>query len=269
GYVRGWDDPRLVTLSALRRRGCPPAAIHDFVERVGVAKAFSVVDYGLLEACIRDNLNANAPRAMAVLNPLRVVIENYPEGQSETLEVERHPDHPEMGVTKVAFSREIFVEREDFMLDPPKKYFRLYPGNEVRLKGAYFIKCTGYETDENGEVTLLRCTYDPASKGGNSPDGRKVRGTLHWIDASTAVEAEVRLYDRLFNVPNPTGDDYLEHVNPNSLVICPGAKVDPETAAARPGDTFQFMRQGYFCADADGTPERPVFNRTVALNSSW
>jgi len=295
GYIRGMDDPRMVTLSGLRRLGCPPAAIHDFVERVGVAKAFSVVDYGLLEACIRDNLNANAPRAMAVLNPLKVIIENYPEGQSEVLEIERHPDHPEMGVSKVRFSREIFVEREDFLIDPPKKYFRLYPGNEVRLKGAYFIKCVGYETDENGEVTLLRCTYDPASKGGNSPDGRKVRGTLHWINAFSSIDAEVRLYDRLFNVPNPTGDDYLEHVNPNSLVICPGAKVDPETVewmtqglaatGAKPWGGYesqsdsprprsgppqvQFMRQGYFCADPDGTPERPVFNRTVALNSSW
>jgi len=281
GLVRGWDDPRLVTLSALRRRGCPPAAIHDLVERVGVAKAFSVVDYGLLEACIRDSLNASAPRAMAVLNPLKVVIENYPEGRSEILEVERHPDHPEMGMSKVAFSREIYVERDDFMRSPPKKYFRLYPGNEVRLKGAYFIKCVGYETDEAGEVTLLRCTYDPESRGGNSPDGRKVRGTLHWIDAAGAVDAEVRLYDRLFNIPNPTGDDYLEHVNPDSLVICPDAKVDPATlewmtqglaeSAAAPASPpqVQFMRQGYFCADPDSTPERPVFNRTVALNSSW
>jgi len=281
GYVSSMDDPRMITLSGLRRRGCPPAAIHDFVERVGVAKAFSVVDYGLLEACIRDNLNANAPRAMAVLNPLKVIVENYPEGQSETLEVERHPDHPEMGMAQVTFSREIFVEREDFLIDPPKKYFRLFPGNEVRLKGAYFIKCVGYETDENGEVTLLRCTYDPESRGGNSPDGRKVRGTLHWVDAAAAIEAEVRLYDRLFNVPNPTGDDYLEHINPYSLVICPDAKTDPETAKwmtqglaestakRRSPPQVQFMRQGYFCADPDGTPERPVFNRTVALNSSW
>ena len=281
GYVSGFDDPRMVTLSGLRRRGCPPAAIHDFIERVGVAKAFSVVDYGLLEACIRDDLNANAPRTMAVLHPLKVVIENYPEGQSELLEVERHPDRPEMGTAKVAFSRELYVEREDFMLDPPKKYFRLFPGSEVRLKGAYFITCVGYETDENGEVTLLRCTYDLASKGGNSPDGRKVRGTLHWVDAASAVDAEVRLYDRLFNIANPTGDDYLEHVNPNSLVVCPNAKVDPETvkwmtqglaestAERTSPPQAQFMRQGYFCADPDGTPERPVFNRTVALNSSW
>ena len=269
GYIKGMDDPRMVTLSGLRRLGCPPAAIHDFIERVGVAKAFSVVDYGLLEACIRDNLNANAPRTMAVLNPLKVIIENYPEGQSEVLEIERHPDHPEMGTAKVTFSRELFVEREDFMTDPPKKYFRLFPGNEVRLKGAYFVKCVGYETDENGEVTLLRCTYDPESRGGNSPDGRKVRGTLHWVDAASAVDAEVRLYDRLFNIANPTGDDYLEHVNPNSLVVCPNAKIDPETAAARPGDTFQFMRQGYFCVDPDTRPGMPVFNRTVALNSSW
>lgn len=269
GYVSGMDDPRMVTLSGLRRRGCPPAAIHDFIERVGVAKAHSVVDYGLLEACMRDNLNQNAPRSMAVLNPLRVVIENYPEGQSEELEVERHPDHPEMGKAKVRFSREIFVEREDFLLVPPKKFFRLFPGNEVRLKGAYYIKCVGYELDDDGEVTLLRCTYDPESRGGSAPDGRKVRGTLHWVDACSAVDAEVRLYDRLFSVPNPTGDDYLEHVNPSSLVLCPNAKVDAETAAAAPGDTFQFMRQGYFCMDPDSTPGKPVFNRTVALNSSW
>ena len=281
GHVRGFDDPRMVTLSGLRRRGCPPAAIHDFIERVGVAKAFSVVDYGLLEACIRDNLNASAPRAMAVLTPLKVIIENYPEGQSETLEIERHPDHPEMGMAQALFSREIYVERDDFLIDPPKKYFRLYPGNEVRLKGAYFIKCTGYELDENGEVTLLRCTYDPDSKGGNSPDGRKVRGTLHWVDAATSVDAEVRLYDRLFNTPNPTGDDYLSYVNPGSLAIRAGAKIDPETvqwmtqgmreslAENRSAPPAQFMRQGYFCADPDSTPERPVFNRTVALNSSW
>jgi glutaminyl-tRNA synthetase len=269
GYISGMDDPRMVTLSGLRRLGCPPAAIHDFIGRVGVAKAFSVVDYGLLEACIRDSLNADAPRAMAVLNPLRVIVENYPEGQSELLEIERHPDRPEMGAARVRFSREIFVEREDFMPDPPKKYFRLYPGNEVRLKGAYFIKCLGYETDDNGEIALLRCAYDPESRGGNSPDGRKVRGTLHWVDAPTAVDAEVRLYDRLFNVPNPTGDDYLEHINPDSLIICPDAKVNPETASAKPGDAFQFMRQGYFCADPDSAPGRPVFNRTVALNSSW
>ena len=281
GHVSSMDDPRMITLSGLRRRGCPPAAIHDFIERVGVAKAFSVVDYGLLEACIRDSLNANAPRAMAVVNPLRVVIENYPEDQSEMLEVERHPEHPEWGCSQVTFSREIYVEREDFLINPPKKYFRLFPGNEVRLKGAYFVKCVGYEVDENGEVTLLRCTYDPASKGGNSPDGRKVRGTLHWIDAAASIDAELRLYDRLFNVPNPTGDDYLEHINPDSLTICPGAKVDPamvewmtqglaeSTAKRTSPPQVQFMRQGYFCADPDGTPERPVFNRTVALNSSW
>ena len=268
GHVHGFDDPRMITLCGLRRRGCPPEAILDFVERAGVAKTYSTVDYGLLEACIRDNLNKNAPRTMAVLNPLRVVIENYPAGQTEELEVERHPDRPELGTAKVPFSREIYVERDDFMLDPPKKYFRMFPGNEVRLKGAYFIKCIGYELDEQGNAVLLRCTYDPRSRGGNSPDGRKVRGTLHWIDAASAAQAEVRLYDRLFSAENP-GDDYLEHLNPHSLVVCPHALVDPETAGAKPGDTFQFMRQGYFCCDPDSAPGKPVFNRTVALNSSW
>ena len=218
---------------------------------------------------------------MAVLEPLKLVIENYPEGKSEVIEVERHPDRPELGTTKVTFSREIFVERGDFMAVPPKKYFRLFPGNEVRLKGAYFVKCVGYEADDDGNVTLLRCTYDPESYGGNSPDGRKVRGTIHWVDCATAVDCEVRLYDRLFNVPNPTGDDYLEHVNPKSLVICDGAKVDPETvqwmaqglaestAKRTSPPQVQFMRQGYFCADPDGTPDKPVFNRTAELKSSW
>ncbi|MDR1928067.1 MAG: glutamine--tRNA ligase/YqeY domain fusion protein [Oscillospiraceae bacterium] len=269
GFVRGWDDPRMVTLCGLRRRGCPPEAILDFVNRVGVSKAFSVVDYGLLEACMRDHLNANAPRTMAVLDPLRVVIENYPEGKSEEIEIERHPEHPEMGKVRVRFSREIFVERDDFMAEPIKKYFRLVPGGEVRLKGAYFIKCLGYETDETGKPVLLRCSYDPESFGGTSPDGRKVRGTLHWVDAGSAVEAEARLYDRLFNIENPTGDDYLEHINPNSLLLCGHCMLDPGTAAAKPGETFQFMRKGYFCADPDSTPQRPVFNRSVALNSSF
>ena len=203
GTVSGWDDPRMVTLCGMRRRGYPPEAVRDFIDRIGVSKADSVVDYGLLEACVRDNLNANAPRAMAVLRPLKVVIDNYPEGQTETLDVEVHPDHPEMGTRKVTFGREIFVEREDFMIEPVKKYFRLFPGNEVRLKSAYFVKCTGYDLDENGEVACLHCTYDPASKGGNSPDGRKVKGTLHWVSKDDCVKAEVRLYDRLFKTEKP------------------------------------------------------------------
>ncbi|MDR2753573.1 MAG: hypothetical protein LBB50_04605 [Oscillospiraceae bacterium] len=237
-----------------------------------------MVDSGLLEACVRETLNANAPRTMAVLKPLRVVIENYPEGRTEALNIERHPDHPEMGSETVPFSREIFVERDDFLIDPPKKFFRLYPGNEVRLKGAYFIKCVGYEADESGEVTLLRCTYDPESKGGTSPDGRKVRGTLHWVDAAAAITAEVRLYDRLFCVENPSAEeDYAAVLNPQSLIILKNAKIAPSFWAALAQGLLdktnkgscQFMRNGYFIPDADSTPEKPVFNRTVALNSSW
>ncbi|MGN0635704.1 MAG: glutamine--tRNA ligase/YqeY domain fusion protein [Acutalibacteraceae bacterium] len=268
GIVSGWDDPRMVTLSGIRRRGYPAKAVRDFIERVGVAKANSVVDYGLLEACARDALGDTAPRAMAVLHPLRVVIDNYPEGQTEALEVELHPDHPEMGTRKVTFSREIFVEQEDFMAEPVKKYFRLFPGNEVRLKSAYFVRCNSYETDDAGNVTCLHCTYDPESKGGNSPDGRKVKGTLHWVSAADCVKAQVRLYDRLFNVENP-GDDYEAHFNPDSLVVLEDCLLEGSLRDVKPGDAFQFMRQGYFCADKDSTPEKIIMNRTVALNSSW
>ena len=268
GIVSGWDDPRMVTLCGIRRRGYPAKAVRDFIERVGVSKANSVVDYGLLEACARDALGDSAPRAMAVLRPLRVVIDNYPEGQTEKIEVENHPDHPEMGTREVTFSRELFVEQDDFMAEPVKKYFRLFPGNEVRLKSAYFVRCTGYETDDDGNVTCLHCTYDPETKGGNAPDGRKVKGTLHWVSAADCVRAEVRLYDRLFNVEDP-GDDYEAHFNPESLVVLRDCMVEGSLAAVQPGDTFQFMRQGYFCADKDSTPEHLVLNRTVALNSSW
>ncbi len=268
GIVSGWDDPRMVTLSGIRRRGYPAAAVRDFIERVGVAKANSVVDYGLLEACARDALGDTAPRAMAVLRPLKVIIDNYPEGQTEELEVEVHPDHPEMGTRKVTFSREIYVEQDDFMAEPVKKYFRLYPGNEVRLKSAYFVRCESYETDENGEVTCLHCTYDPESKGGNSPDGRKVKGTLHWVSAADCVKAEVRLYDRLFNVEDPS-DDYEKHFNPESLVVLKDCLLEGGLRDVKSGDVFQFMRQGYFCADKDSTPDNIIINRTVALNSSW
>lgn len=271
GLVSGWDDPRMVTLSAMRRRGYPAAAIRDFCERIGVSKAYSVVDYGLLESCVRDRLNADAPRAMAVLRPLKVIIDNYPEGRTETIEVENNPDRPELGSRKVTFSRELFVEREDFMVEPVKKYFRLYPGNEVRLKGAYFVTCTGYETDDAGNViTCLHCTYDPESRGGNAPDGRKVKGTLHWVSAADSIEAEVRLYDRLFRMENPADTEaFEENVNPDSLVTLSACRLEGSLRAAKAGDTFQFMRQGYFCVDPDSTPEHPVFNRTVALNSSW
>lgn len=272
GIVSGWDDPRMVTLCGLRRRGYPAAAVKDFVSRVGVAKADSIVDFGLLEACCRDALNATAPRAMAVLRPLKVIIDNYPEGQTEELEVDVHPDHPEWGKRKVIFGKEIFVEQNDFMAEPVKKYFRLFPGNEVRLKAAYFIKCNSYETDEAGNVTCLHCTYDPASKGGESPDGRKVKGTLHWVSAAGSVPCEVRLYDRLFNVENPggeSGEAFLDNVNPDSLQILDGCLMESGIADAKAGDTFQFMRQGYFCIDKDSTAEKVIFNRTVALNSSW
>lgn len=267
GTVSGWDDPRMVTLCGMRRRGYPPEAVRDFIDRIGVSKADSVVDYGLLEACVRDNLNANAPRAMAVLRPLKVVIDNYPEGQTETLDVEVHPDHPEMGTRKVTFGREIFVEREDFMIEPVKKYFRLFPGNEVRLKSAYFVKCTGYDLDENGEVVCLHCTYDPASKGGNSPDGRKVKGTLHWVSKDDCVKAEVRLYDRLFKTEKP--EDLKEDINPDSLTVLEDCLIEGGVKGAKPGDVFQFMRQGYFCVDKDSTDDKLVINRTVDLKSSW
>ena len=270
--VTGWDDPRMITLSGMRRRGYPPEAIRDFVDRVGVAKAQSIVDYGLLEACVRDFLNENAPRTMAVLKPLKVIIENYPQGKTETFEVPKNPNKPELGMDKVTFSREIYVEQDDFMIEPVRKYFRLFPGNEVRLRGAYFVRCTGYETDEDGNVTLLRCTYDPESQGGKSPDGRKVRGTLHWVNANDCVRAEVRLYDRLFNVEDPTDEshgDMLDHINPDSLQILDSCMLEGNMRDIKPGDSFQFMRQGYFCVDKDSTSEHLVINRTVALNSSW
>lgn len=272
GKVSGWDDPRMVTLCGMRRRGYPPEAIRDFVERVGVAKAFSVVDYGLLEACVRDNLNINAPRAMAVLRPLKVIIDNYPEGKTEVLEVERNPNNPEAGTSRVTFSREIFVEREDFMPVPPKKYFRLFPGNEVRLKGAYYVTCTSYEQDDNGEVTCLHCNYDPDSAGGTTPDGRKVRGTLHWVSAADHVRAEVRLYDRLFKTENPADESngtLFDNLNPDSLTVLEDCLLEGGLRDIRPGEVYQFMRQGYFCADKDSTPDKLIINRTVALNSSW
>ena len=271
GMVAGWDDPRMATICGMRRRGYPPEALRAFIEKVGVSKAFSVVDYGLLEACVRDELNANAPRAMAVLDPLKVIIDNYPEGQTETLELDRHPDHPEFGKSKVTFAKEIWIEKSDFMVDPPKKYFRMYPGNEVRLKGAYFLTCTSYETDENGEVTCLHCTYDPATKGGDSPDGRKVKGTIHWAGPDF-VKSEVRLYDRLFNAEDPASlsdEEFENAINPESLVVCKDCLVEPDAANAEAGSAFQFMRTGYFCVDPDSKPGAPVFNRTVPLNSSF
>lgn len=270
GIVSGWDDPRMITLCGMRRRGYSAAAVRDFIDRVGVSKADSTVDYGLLEACVRDDLNAKAPRAMAVLRPLKVVIDNYPEGQSEDFEVELHPEHPEFGTRKVTFSRELYVEQDDFMAEPVKKYFRLFPGNEVRFKSAYFIKCNSYDTDENGNVTCLHCTYDPESRGGNSPDGRKVKGTIHWVNANDCKQCEVRLYDRLFSDEEPgKNGDYFDDLNPDSLEVIENCLLEGGFENAKPGDTFQFMRNGYFCVDKDSTDDKLVFNRTVALNSSW
>lgn len=269
--VNGWDDPRMATICGMRRRGYPAKALRTFIEKVGVSKAYSVVDYGLLEACVRDELNAQAPRAMAVLDPLKVIIDNYPENQTEEIEVEIHPEKPELGKKNVTFGKEIYVERSDFMAEPVKKYFRLFPGNEVRLKGAYFITCNSYETDEDGNVTVLHCTYDPESKGGMSPDGRKVKGTIHWVGPK-AFKAEVRLYDRLFNVEDPAGvpdEEFESAINPDSLTVLKNCLIEEGIKDAKPLDSFQFMRNGYFCVDKDSTPENPVFNRTVQLNSSW
>ena len=271
GIVNGWDDPRMATLCGMRRRGYPAQAIRDFVDKIGVSKANSVVDYGLLESCVRDCLNTSAPRAMAVLEPLKVVIDNMPDDFSDTLETDIHPDHPEMGKREVTFGKELFIEKSDFMIEPPKKYFRLFPGNEVRLKGAYFVKCVGYDVDENGDVTCVHCTYDPESRGGNSPDGRKVKGTIHWVNAADCKKAEVRLYDRLFNVPNPSDEsngDFTNNLNPDSLIVSE-CLLEGGLNDLKAGDTFQFMRQGYFCVDKDSTDENIVLNRTVQLNSSW
>ncbi len=275
GYVSGWDDPRMPTLSGMRRRGYTPQAIRDFCNRIGVAKTNSVVDVALLEYCIRQDLNKRAPRVMGVLEPLKVVIENYPEGQVEMMEAINNPEDESMGTRQVPFSRVLYIERDDFREDPPRKYFRLAPGREVRLRYAYFIKCVDVIKDpETGEVVELRCTYDPETRGGYAPDGRKVRGTIHWVSAQHAQDAEVRLYDRLFNKPNPAeveeGQDFTANLNPDSLQVLTGCKVEPSLAGAEPGRIYQFERKGYFCVDAvDSSPEHLVFNRTVSLRDTW
>ena len=274
GVVAGWDDPRMPTLSGLRRRGYTPEAIRDFCERIGMAKADSVVDVAFLEHCIRQDLDPRTPRVMAVLRPLRVVIDNYPEGQVEELDAANHPGDPGMGIRKIPFSRVIYIERDDFSEEPPRKYFRLAPGREVRLKHAYFITCVRVvKDDQAGEVVELHCTYDPETRGGAAPDGRKVRGTLHWVSAAHALKAEVRLYDYLFTKADPydvpEGSDFKANLNPNSLETLTSCRVEPSLAGALPGSRYQFMRKGYFCVDPDSSAGALVFNRTVALRDTW
>jgi len=271
-HLRGWDDPRMPTLIGMRRRGYPPAAIRKFCDRIGVAKRDGVVDVRLFEHAVRDELNQTAPRVMAVLRPLKVVIDNYPEGQVEQFEAPYHPEDPSKGSRKVPFCRELYVERDDFREDPPKKWFRMAPGREVRLRYACLLKCVDVVKDEAGQVVELRCTWDPDSRGGTSPDGRKVKGTLHWVPAAQSVEAEVRLYDQLFTVENPTADkekDWLSHLNPASLEVLTGSRVEPSLAGAAAGTRYQFERLGYFCADADTRAGTLVFNRTISLRDSW
>ncbi|HDM09583.1 MAG TPA: glutamine--tRNA ligase/YqeY domain fusion protein [Desulfobacteraceae bacterium] len=275
GYVRGWDDPRMPTIAGLRRRGYTPEAIRTFCDRIGLAKRDSMVDIALLEHCVREDLNKRAQRVMGVLHPLKVVIENYPEDKVEELDAINNPEDPSMGTRKVPFSRELYIERDDFMENPPKKFFRLAPGREVRLRYAYFITCVDVIKDENtGEVIELRCTYDPATRGGDAPDGRKVRGTLHWVSAAHAIPVEVRLYEHLFLKPDPgdveKGKTFKEYINPNSLVVLNPCYVEPSLANAKPGERFQFERVGYFCVDSvDSKPGTPVFNRTATLRDTW
>jgi len=272
GFVDGWDDPRMPTLCGLRRRGYTPQSIINFCDRVGVAKADSTIEYAFLEHCLREDLNLNAPRAMAVLRPIKLVITNYPEDETELFEVENNPAGENAGSRNVSFSRELWIESEDFMVDPPKKYNRLFVGNEVRLKAAYIVKCTGYEADEHGNVTLVTAQYDPETRGGNTPDGRKVRGTIHWVDTRASVDAEVRLYDNLFTDPDPDGADrdFTEFLNPNSLEVLRGCKVEKSLEAAEAPGAFQFLRLGYFAVDSrDSKPGALVFNRAVALKDGF
>ncbi len=274
GHVRGWDDPRMPTISGLRRRGFPAEGVRDFATMIGVAKADSTVDFGLLEYAVRDVLNRKAARRFGVLRPLKVVIENYPEGQVEQMEVPNNPEDPSAGSRKVEFSRELWIEQDDFMETPPPKFFRLAPGREVRLRSAYFVTCTGVVKNDAGEVVELRCTYDPATRGGDAPDGRKVQGTIHWVSAARGLDCELRLYDKLFTVPDPDavpdGQDFLSVVNPESLVVVKGAKIEPSVGGDPTGSRYQFERTGYFISDTeDSKPGALVFNRTVTLRDSW
>ena len=269
GHVASWDDPRMPTIAGLKRRGVPPAAIREFVKRIGVAKANSVVDVGMLEFCIRELLNKTALRRMAVLRPLKVVIENYPEGQIEEIDAINHPDDPAAGTRKIAFSRELYIERDDFMENPPKKFFRLSPGNEVRLRYAYFITCREAVKSAAGEIVELRCTYDPATRGGNAPDGRKVKATMHWLSAAKSIPAEIRVYNQLFQKSVPDAANFAADLNPQSLEVLSDARVEPAIAEADSPDPMQFERQGYFTPDPDSTPDRPVFNRTIGLRDTF
>ncbi len=269
-HVSGWNDPRMPTISGLRRRGYTPESIRLFADRIGVSKADSEIDVSVLEDCLRSDLNKRARRVMAVLHPVKLVIENYPDGQVEELEAVNNPEDESMGTRKIPFSKVLYIEREDFMENPPKKYFRLSPGAEVRLRYAYIIKCTGVEKDpKTGEITELRCTYDPDTKSGSPASQRKVKGTIHWVSVQHAVDAEARVYDRLFNVPDPGGDDWKESLNPSSLEVVKGCKVEPGLAAAKAQDRFQFERLGYYCVDRDSQPGNLVFNRTVTLRDTW
>jgi glutaminyl-tRNA synthetase len=269
GHVTGWDDPRMPTLAGLQRRGVPPEALREFVKRIGVAKANSTVDIGMFDFAVREVLNRTAPRRMAVLRPLKIVIENYPEGQSEELEAVNHPDDPSQGTRRIRFGRELYIEQDDFMENPPKKFFRLSPGNEVRLRYAYFVTCRDVVKNEAGEVVELRCTYDPATKGGNAPDGRKVKATMHWVSAADAVAAEIRLYNHLFATAQPDAADFASQLNPQSLETLSGCMVEPALAGDNTEGAVQFERQGYFTRDKESSAGRLVFNRTVGLRDTW
>ena len=272
-FVNGWDDPRMPTLCGLRRRGYTSVSIRNFMEKIGVSKAISTVDYALLEHCIREDLNASAPRAMAVLNPLKLIIDNYPDDLVEEFDFDINTEDENAGKRKVSFSKELYIEQEDFCENPPKGYFRMFPGNEVRIKHAYYVKCTGCDKDENGNVIAVHGEYDPDSRGGWIPNGRKVKGTIHWVSAHNAIDAQIRIYEQLFSVEDPSdnsdGKEFTEKLSPDSLKIIDNAKVEPYLAKALPSDKFQFLRSGYFCADYDSSSEKPVFNRTVTLKDTF
>lgn len=274
GHVKGWDDPRMPTLSGMRRRGYPSEAVRKFIDQVGVAKKENLIDIALLEYLVRENLNLSVQRVMGVLQPVKMIIINYPDGQVEQLEAINNPEDPSAGTRMVTFSRELYIDREDFREEPPPKYFRLAPGREVRLRYGYIVKCVGFTKDANsGEITEVQCTYDPQTRGGYAPDGRKVKGTIHWVSAETALDAEVRMYDRLFTVPNPNkveeGQSFLDYINPDSLQVLNRCKVEPSLKGTTPGARFQFERKGFFCADLDSSIEKLVFNLTVPLRDTW